>query len=104
MTQISALTDKLDGINTNFYQKDFLLTWQHSVDELKAVLLAAEALEEMYKANISSRVFNGGIPGSNFRAHPPPTRFSFPHPASLPRLPLPAPSQGQPPIPPRQNV
>src|SRR2546423_11251072 len=88
MTQISALTDKLDGINTNFYQKDFLLTWQHSVDELKAVLLAAEALEEMYKANISSRVFNGGLSVSEFPGPSTRTRFRFSRPAS--RLGLPA--------------
>src|SRR5687767_7308091 len=74
---INALTEKIDGIRTGFYQKDFLLTWKHSTEELKAILLAAEALEELYKNNISCRVFNGGIAVSNFRDQSTRTRFSF---------------------------
>src|SRR6266496_2161428 len=77
MTQLSSVIDKIDGIKTGFYQKDFLQTWQHSIDELKAILLAADAMEEMYKANISCRVFNGGIAVSNFRDQSTRTRFSF---------------------------
>ena len=60
-TNIGGLAEKIDGIRTGFYQKDFLQTWKHSVDELRAVLMAAEAMEELYRANISCRVFNGGI-------------------------------------------
>ena len=75
--QIAAFAEKIDAIRTGFYQRDFLLTWKQSTDELKAVLLAAEALEALYKANISSRVFNGGIAVSNFRDQSTRTRFSF---------------------------
>src|ERR1700722_143073 len=74
---IVDIVEKIDAIKTRFYQKDFLLTWQHSADELRAVLMAAEALEDLYKSNISCRVFNGGIAVSNFRDQSPRTRFSF---------------------------
>lgn len=74
---ITPLTEKIDATKTGFYQKDFLQTWKHSADELKSVLAAAEALEELYKANISCRVFNGGIAVSNFRDQSTRTRFSF---------------------------
>jgi len=74
---IGELAEKIDHIKTGFYQKDFLLTWKQSTEELKAILLATEALEELYKTNISSRVFNGGIAVSNFRDQSTRTRFSF---------------------------
>ncbi len=81
--EIAALAERIDSIKTGFYQKDFLQTWQHSVEELKAVLMAAEALEEMYRANISCRVFNGGLAVSNFRDQSTRTRFSFASAAAL---------------------
>jgi knotted carbamoyltransferase YgeW len=74
---IGAFADHIDGIKSHFHNKDFLLTWQHSADELRAVLAAAEALEELYKSNVSCRVFNGGIAVSNFRDQSTRTRFSF---------------------------
>jgi knotted carbamoyltransferase YgeW len=74
---INALTEQTDGIKTGFYQKDFLQTWKHSTDELKAILNTAGALEELYKNNVSCRVFNGGIAVSNFRDQSTRTRFSF---------------------------
>ncbi len=83
MSRIGELAEKLDGVHTGFYQKDFLLTWNHAVDELRAVLNAAEALEELYQANISSRVFQGGIAVSNFRDQSTRTRFSFASAAAL---------------------
>ena len=79
----SELAEKIDAIKANFYQKDFLLTWQHTTEELRSVLLAAEALEELYRSNISCRVFNGGIAVSNFRDQSTRTRFSFASASSL---------------------
>src|SRR5580658_688056 len=64
---IGAFADRIDGIKSHFHNKDFLLTWQHTADELRAVLAAAEALEDLYKSNVSCRVFNGSIAVSNFR-------------------------------------
>lgn len=80
---IRALLDQADGLETSLYQQDFLLTWERSATELSALLLLAEALEEMYRANISARVFDGGLAVSNFRDKSTRTRFSFASAASL---------------------
>jgi knotted carbamoyltransferase YgeW len=74
---VGELAERIDGSKTKLFGGDFLLTWERSADELKAVLAAAEALEELYRQNISSRVFNGGIAVSNFRDQSTRTRFSF---------------------------
>jgi knotted carbamoyltransferase YgeW len=74
---IGELAEKIDGLKPNLFQNDFLLTWERPQSELKAVLLAAQALEELYRQNISCRVFNGGIAVSNFRDQSTRTRFSF---------------------------
>ena len=77
------LLEQLDGLKTNLYQQDFLLTWNHWTDELKAVLLVAEALEELHRANVSTRVFESGLAVSNFRDKSTRTRFSFASAANL---------------------
>jgi knotted carbamoyltransferase YgeW len=77
MNRVGELADKVESARTGFYQKDFLQTWKHSADELRAVLNAADAFEQLYKQNISCRVFNGGIAVSNFRDQSTRTRFSF---------------------------
>ncbi|MEE9297227.1 MAG: knotted carbamoyltransferase YgeW [Phycisphaerae bacterium] len=81
--RIQTLLDRLDSIKTGLFQKDFLLTWEQSTDDLRAVLLAAEALEELWRANICTRVFSGGLAVSNFRDKSTRTRFSFASAASL---------------------
>jgi len=80
---IRSLIAQLGGLKTGLYQKDFLLTWNQSEHDLRAVLYAAEILEEMYRANISTRVFQGGLAVSNFRDKSTRTRFSFASAASL---------------------
>lgn len=77
------LLEQLDGLKTGLHQKDFLLTCEQSGDELRAVLLIAEVLEEMWRANVSTRVFNSGLAVSNFRDKSTRTRFSFASAASL---------------------
>jgi N-acetylornithine carbamoyltransferase len=86
--QVGKLADRLGALKTALYQKDFLLTWERTTEELQATLLLAEALEELYRANISTRVFHGGIAVSNFRDQSTRTRFSFASAASLLGLPL----------------
>ena len=78
-----ALIETLAATKTHFYQKDFLLTWRHSDAEISAILLAAEILEELYRANISTRVFESGLAVSNFRDKSTRTRFSFASASSL---------------------
>jgi knotted carbamoyltransferase YgeW len=85
---IKPFLDRFAPLSTSLYQKDFLLTWEQSTDNLHATLLVAEALEELYRANISTRVFHGGIAVSNFRDQSTRTRFSFASAASLLGLPL----------------
>ena len=69
--------EKLGQLKTNLYQKDFLLTWEKSQDNLKAILEVAEILKEMRDNNISPRVFDSGLAISNFRDNSTRTRFSF---------------------------
>src|SRR5438874_8696639 len=80
---VGQLAEKISGLKTGMFQNDFLLTWQKTDEELRAVLLATEALEQLYRQNISSRVFNGGIAVSNFRDQSTRTRFSIASAAAL---------------------
>jgi hypothetical protein len=58
---------ELKTLHPNLHDKDFLRTWDKSKDDLRTVLLVAEILEELYKANVSCRVFDGSIAASIFR-------------------------------------
>lgn len=69
--------DELRACRCNLYQQDFLLTWERSPDELRAVLLTAQLLRSMWKENISARVFDAGLAVSIFRDQSTRTRFSF---------------------------
>src|SRR5512140_1338454 len=80
---IEKLIARLGDLKTGLYQKDFLLTWRQTDEELRAVLLVAEILEEMWRANIRTRFFNGGLGVSNFRDKSTRTRFSFASACSL---------------------
>ncbi len=68
---------KLSQLKTDLYKKDFLLTWEKSKEDLKAILEVAEILKEMRDNNISPRVFDSGLSISNFRDNSTRTRFSF---------------------------
>ena len=68
----------LDGLNfEDMYNNDFLLFLEKSEDELKAVFTVAEALRELRKNNISSKIFDSGLGISLFRDNSTRTRFSF---------------------------
>jgi knotted carbamoyltransferase YgeW len=82
-SKIEKLITQLGEIKAGLYQKDFLLTWRQTNADLHAVLLAAETLEEMWRANISTRVFEAGLGVSNFRDKSTRTRFSFASACSL---------------------
>lgn len=77
------LIDELRALDACVGERDLLLTWEHAVAELKAVLLVAEILEELVAANVDVRVFSGGLAVSIFRDHSTRTRFSFASAASL---------------------
>jgi knotted carbamoyltransferase YgeW len=80
---IRGLVEKLGALKTGLHNKDFLLTWRQTRQDLDAVCLAAEILEEMWRAGISARVFEGGLAVSNFRDKSTRTRFSFASASSL---------------------
>lgn len=67
----------IQKLNASLYGKDFLLTWDKSVNELKLVLQTAELLKQLYEKNVSLRVFDTGLAISNFRDNSTRTRFSF---------------------------
>ena len=73
----------LSGLKSNLYQQDFFLTWEKSDDEIKQILLVAEALRMLRKANISPKCFDSGLAVSIFRDQSTRTRFSFASAANL---------------------
>lgn len=78
MDLMNKYIDTLNGLNfENMYNDDFLLTWEKSEDELKAVFTIAEALRELRSNNISSKIFDSGLGISLFRDNSTRTRFSF---------------------------
>ncbi len=81
--QVRPLIDRLAGLQTGLFQKDFLLTWNQTDQDLLAVLLATEILEAFYRANIDARTFRGSLAVSLFRDKSTRTRFSFASAASL---------------------
>jgi len=68
---------EINNLKSNLYQKDFLLTWDKTEDELKQTLLVAEALKYLRDNNISAKCFDSGLAISNFRDNSTRTRFSF---------------------------
>lgn len=75
--EIQDKIKKLARLNTDLFGKDFLLTWEKSDDDLKAILEIAEILKQMRDKNISPRVFDSGLAVSIFRDNSTRTRFSF---------------------------
>jgi len=82
-TPIEQAIAELSGCNQTLYEQDFLLTWERSLDDLRAVLTTARALEAMWRQNVSTRVFDAGLAISIFRDQSTRTRFSFAGAASL---------------------
>ncbi|MBP7976477.1 MAG: hypothetical protein KA117_04430 [Verrucomicrobia bacterium] len=57
--------------------RDFLLTWEKTDAEIRALLLVAECLAELHRARQPFRVFDSGLAVSIFRDKSTRTRFSF---------------------------
>lgn len=77
-----ALMDKyINELNqldfSKMHNDDFMETWKKSDDELKAVFTVAEALRDLRKNNISTKIFDSGLGISLFRDNSTRTRFSF---------------------------
>ena len=68
---------ELQKLKFDIYGKDFLLTWEKSGDELRALALLAECLSQLHQARKPFRVFDTGLAISIFRDNSTRTRFSF---------------------------
>ena len=68
---------ELQKLKTDTYGKDFLLTWEKTHAEIRALLLVAECLSELHRARKPFRVFETGLAVSIFRDKSTRTRFSF---------------------------
>lgn len=78
MTITKKYIDELKKLDLkNMYNNDFFLTWEKSEDELKGVFTIAEALRDLRKNNVSTKVFDSGLGISLFRDNSTRTRFSF---------------------------
>lgn len=83
MGKFKQMLADIENTNASLYQKDFLLTWDKSRNELELIMLVAEALRKLYKENISTRCFDSGLAVSQFRDNSTRTRFSFASAANL---------------------
>jgi ornithine carbamoyltransferase len=77
MNKIKERLQELEKLKTDLFGKDFLLTWENSVDNLKAVMLVAEILQELHKEKKPWKIFDYGLAISIFRDNSTRTRFSF---------------------------
>ncbi len=65
------------SLKTDLFHKDFLLTWEHPTEEIKAILTLAETLKQLHQAGQSYRAFDTGLAISIFRDNSTRTRFSY---------------------------
>jgi knotted carbamoyltransferase YgeW len=65
------------SLDTDMFQKDFLLTWEHPEHEIKAILALADAFKGLHKEGKSFKSFDTGLAISIFRDNSTRTRFSF---------------------------
>ena len=73
----------LKDLTTEMYGKNFFLTWEKSLEEIKATVLTTKILKLFFENNISAKIFESGLAVSNFRDNSTRTRFSFASAANL---------------------
>jgi knotted carbamoyltransferase YgeW len=77
MKTLKKLITELQKLKLNTFGQDFLLTWEKTDDEIRALTLVAECLCELHQARKPFRVFDTGLAISIFRDNSTRTRFSF---------------------------
>jgi knotted carbamoyltransferase YgeW len=77
MSNFQGLMKEIGSLSGDLYHKDFLLTWEKSVDELRKIIAVADALQWLRRENISTRCFDSGLAVSIFRDQSTRTRFSY---------------------------
>ena len=76
-SQIAYNLRAFQTLKTDLFRQDFLLTWEHPEEELKAILNLAETFKLMHQAGQSFKSFDTGLAISIFRDNSTHTRFSF---------------------------
>ena len=79
----NQILKEIKKLNADLYHKDFFLTWDKTVDELKLILKTAQILKSLHARKVSCKVFETGLAISNFRDNSTRTRFSFASAANL---------------------
>ena len=77
MKSINELIKEINELKSELHNKDFLLTWEQSPEELERVLKTAQVLKAMRQENIATNVFKNGLGISLFRDNSTRTRFSY---------------------------
>ncbi len=67
MDKINTLLSELETLRPDLQGKDFLLTWENSLDTLKAVMLTAEILQCLHWQKKTLADFDYGLAISIFR-------------------------------------
>jgi knotted carbamoyltransferase YgeW len=76
--EIETALERLAALDASaLFGSDFLLTWDKTEQQIRAVLLTAEILMALREAGISCRLFDSGLAVSIFRDKSTRTRFSF---------------------------
>ena len=83
LKMLDQLVEELKPMQSELHGRDFLLTWERTEDELRAILKIAEGLKQLYENNLSAKVFQSGLAVSLFRDHSTRTRFSYASAANL---------------------
>jgi knotted carbamoyltransferase YgeW len=77
LNNFQSFLKEIAALSGDLYHKDFLLTWEKSVDELRKIVAVADALQWLRRENISTRCFESGLAVSIFRDQSTRTRFSY---------------------------
>ncbi len=77
MPTVAENLKSFQSLKTDLFRKDFLLTWEHPEEEIKAVLALADAFKGLHKQGKSYKSFDTGLAISIFRDNSTRTRFSF---------------------------
>lgn len=77
MKSINELIKEINELKSDLHNKDFLLTWEQTPEELERVLKTAQVLKSMRNENIATNVFKNGLGISLFRDNSTRTRFSY---------------------------
>jgi knotted carbamoyltransferase YgeW len=76
--EIESMLERLAALDASrLFGNDFLLTWDKTEQQIRAVLLTAEILMALREDGLSCRLFDSGLAVSIFRDKSTRTRFSF---------------------------